>query len=62
MAWWTLIVPMACWQQLMFLFILIFLVILALLVGGELWKLVSVTSLSSLRFDPLSHEWNEADV
>lgn len=54
--------PMACWQQLMFLFILIFLVILALLVGGELWKLVSVTSLSSLRFDPLSHEWNEADV
>lgn len=53
---------MACWQQLMFLFILIFLVILALLVGGELWKLVSVTSLSSLHFDPLSHEWNEADV
>lgn len=39
MAWWTLIVPTACWQQLMFLFIVIFLVILALLSG---WGAVEV--------------------
>ena len=57
MAWWTLVVPTACWQQLIFLFILIFLVIPALLEGSEeLWKLVLVASLSSLHFDPLSHE------
>ncbi len=62
MARWTLIVPTACWQQLMFLFIIIFLVILALLAGGELWKSVSVASLSSFHFDALSHESNENDV
>lgn len=43
-------------------FILIFLVILALLVGGDLWKPVSVASLSSFNFDTLSHESNKADI
>lgn len=56
-----LIVPAACWQQLMFLFILIFLVFLVLLAGGELCELVSAPSSSSFHFDALSHDSNEAD-